>query len=67
MTSPKYTYKGIDIATIDIPRLYLHTEPYVYIITILKGRPVELLVNIDPKLHWEYSAIEKGVNISYVR
>ena len=40
-----------DTTTLDLPGIYLHAENNKHIIILLKGKLVELLVQIDPLLY----------------
>ena len=60
-------HEGRDLATIDIPGAYLHTESNEEVIVILKGRLEELLVNKYPKLYMKYVVLEKGFKLLYMR
>ena len=57
---------GRDIATIDTPGAYLHTDTDEEVVMIIKGVLAEILVNIYLKLYKKYMFLDKGVKVLYV-
>ena len=47
-------HEGREVATIDIPGAYLHTDIDEHIHLRFKGKIAELLVALDPKLYRKY-------------
>ena len=50
--------KGREVAIIDIPGAYLHAEMNDVVFVMFHGKMVELLENIDPKIHKPYVEID---------
>ena len=49
--------KERDVATFDIPGVYLHTETYEKVIKVLEGPLSGLTEKIDPKIYKKYVTI----------
>ena len=50
ITSAIKAHEEINVATINIPGAYLHTNNDEYLIMLLRGRLTELMAMVDPKL-----------------
>ncbi len=59
--------EGRDVATADIPGVFMQTNMEDTLHMMLEGKMAELLVKLDPKLYHKYVQVEKGKNILYVK
>ena len=61
-------HEGRDVAVVEIPGAYLNVENDEYIIMCLRGKLVEMMVQVDPKVYRKYvTTTQKGVPILYVK
>ena len=61
-------HEGRDVATIDLPGAYLHTDSDEDVILHLKDKLAELMATIDPKLYRKYISHDaKGRPELYVK
>ena len=68
LTSAIDAHEGREVATIDIPGAYLHTDTDEEIVMLLRGKLAELMAQVDPKLYRKYITKDsKGRPILYVR
>ena len=54
LTSAIEAHEGREVATIDIPGAYLHTDTDEEIIMLLRGKLAELMAEVEPKLYRKY-------------
>ena len=59
--------EGREVATIDIPGAFLHTDIDEDVVMQLKGKLAELMVQVDPKLYRKYIVTENGHKVLYVK
>ena len=68
LTSDIDAHEGWDVATIDIETVFLHAKNDEVVIVKLRGKMVELLVQLDPSMYQKYvTAGPKGEHILYVK
>jgi hypothetical protein len=68
ITAVVNAYKGRDVACFNIPGVFLHTDSDKDITMILKGRLVELMVQVMPNLYRKYISLDrKGTAILYIK
>lgn len=61
-------HENRDVATIDIPGAYLHTETDEQVVMVLRGKLAELMVAIDPAKYKPFLTFDsKGTPLLYVR
>ena len=61
-------HEGRDVVTMDIPGVFLHTTNDEHITMLLKGKVVELLVQLQSELYRKYAITnKKGEPILYVK
>ena len=61
-------HKGQDVACFDIPGAFLHADSDKDITMVLKGRLVELMVQVAPNLYRKNISVDrKGTAILYVK
>ena len=56
-----------DVATVNIPGVFMQVDMDKLIHVKLEGKIVDLLVKIEPKLYRKYVLIEKGKPVLYVK
>ena len=78
MSAPTVTIKSImltcminaaehrDVATVDIPGMFMQADMDELVHVKLEGKMINLLMKLEPKLYWKYILIEKGKPILYV-
>ena len=54
ITTAINTHEERDVATVDIPGAYLHTDTDEDLAMQLKSKLAELMVAVDPKLYMKY-------------
>ena len=61
------TYEGRDVATLDIPRVYLQTETDKDIIILMEGALYDLIMKVATKIYWTHAIISsKGKPLLYI-
>ena len=66
LTSTIDAKEGRDMATVDIPGAFMHSNQDETIHLRLQGTLADLLVKCDPKLYRKYVVTEKGQRVLYV-
>jgi hypothetical protein len=59
--------EGREVACIDIPGAFLHTDIDEDVVMQLRGKLAELMVQVDPKLYRKHIVMENGHKILYVK
>ena len=68
MTSVINAHEKRDVAIVDIPGAFLNTKNDEEIVMCLRGKPVELMVRMNPMLYRPYMRIgHKGIPILYMK
>ena len=57
---------GCDVATIDIPNAFLWADNDVEVLIKLRGKMVELSVDLDPSIYIKYVVVGKTANPFYM-
>ena len=66
LTSTIDAKEGWDMATVDIPGTFMHSDQDKTIHLQLQGTLANLLVKCDPKLYWKYVVTEGGQWVLYI-
>ena len=66
LTSTIDAKEGQDVATVDIPGAFMHSDEDKTIHLRLQGTLADLLVKCDPKLYRKYVVTERGQQVLYV-
>ena len=66
LTSTIDAKEGRDVATVDIPGAFMHSDQDETSHLQLQGTLADLLVKCDPKLYWKYVVTEGGQRVLYV-
>jgi hypothetical protein len=58
--------EGRDVATVDIPGAFMQADIDEVVHVKFEGETAEMLVKLDPKLHWKYVKDENGKTVLHV-